>query len=84
MQPRPRETKTLETKAASLELPSLVKLAYLVIGCASVAYFLLHMQRGASLASAADEASLGLMYGVAGLIVVFGVVVVAFSFRDRR
>lgn len=75
---------TETTQAASAEVPALVKLAYLLIGCASLAYFLLHLRSGSTLAAAANEASLGLVYGVAALAVVFGVAVVALSFRRSR
>lgn len=84
MQPQPAPTKAQAAKAATLEMPALVKLAYALIGCASVAYFLIHLQQGSSLAAAAEEASLGLVYGVAALIVIFGVVVVASSLRGER
>jgi hypothetical protein len=76
----PRET----TQAATAEVPALVKLAYLLIGCASLAYYLIHLRSGGTLAAAANDASLGLMYGVAALIVVFGVAVVALSLRRGR
>ncbi len=84
MSPNRSKIPTETTQAASAEVPALVKLAYLLIGCASLAYFLLHLRSGGTLASAANEASLGLVYGVAALAVVFGVVVVALSFRRSR
>jgi hypothetical protein len=84
MSPNRSKLPTETTQAATAEVPALVKLAYLLIGCASLAYFLIHLRSGGSLATAANEASLGLVYGVAALIVVFGVVVVALSFRRGR
>lgn len=58
-----------------------VKLAYLFVGIASVAYFLVHMHGGGSVASAADVASSGLLYGATALAVVFGVGVVGSALR---
>ncbi|HUI76257.1 MAG TPA: hypothetical protein VLY24_00040 [Bryobacteraceae bacterium] len=84
MSPNRAKLPTETTRVATADVPALVKLAYLLIGCASLAYFLLHMRHGSTLAAAANEASLGLVYGVAGLIVVFGVTVVALSFRRGR
>ena len=80
----PNRSKLPTTQAATAEVPALLKLAYLLIGCATIAYFLIHLRSGGTLAAAANEASLGLVYAVAALIVVFGVVVVALSFRRSR
>jgi uncharacterized protein (UPF0333 family) len=70
-------------RTASLDLSAFIKLAYLLIGSVALAYVVIQMQRGGSLATAAESASLGLVYAVGGLIVVFGVAVVALSFRNR-
>ena len=78
---RNSKTPVAKEAAAVNEVPALVKLAYLLIGCASLVYFLLQRSNGGSFVAAANEASLGLVYGVAGLTVVFGIVVVAASFR---
>jgi hypothetical protein len=70
-------------------VPGFLKLAYIVIAGGALAYFLMYMygetshpDRGELVRAmnAATEASAGLMYGIAALIVVFGVIVVAFSF----
>ena len=84
MSPNRHKLATPTTQAATAEVPALVKLAYLLIGCASLAYFLIHLHNGGTLASAANEASLGLVYGVAALSVVFGVSVVVLSFRRNH
>lgn len=60
---------------------SFVKLAYLFVGAASLVYFLLSMHDGGTLAAAATQASLGLLQGVAVLIVVFGLVIVGSALR---
>src|SRR5664279_563754 len=71
------------------EIPGFLKLAYIAIAGGCLAYFLIYMNgevnhegRGhlVRAMNAATEASAGLMYAVAALIVVFGVIVVAFSF----
>jgi hypothetical protein len=84
MSPNRSKLPTETTQVAAAEVPALVKLAYLLIGCASLAYFLMHLRSGGTLAAAANEASLGLVYGVLALVVVFGVVVVALSFQSTR
>src|SRR5579864_122812 len=58
------------------DLSAYVKLAYLLIGAASLVYFLLHMHSGGTLVAAAAQASISLVYGVTALIIVFGVVIV--------
>jgi hypothetical protein len=80
MMPR---TKMPNMRSASLDLSGFIKVAYLLIGSGALAYFLIQMQSGGSLAAAAENASLGLVYAVGGLIIVFGVTVVALSFRKR-
>ena len=71
------------------EVPGFLKLAYIVIAGGAVAYFLMYMygevnhsDRGhlVRAMNAATEASAGLMYAIAAMIVVFGVIVVAFAF----
>jgi hypothetical protein len=71
------------------DIPPFLKFAYIAIAGGAITYFLLfmngetaHPERGALVRTlnAATQASAGLMYAVAGLIVVFGIVVVAFSF----
>jgi hypothetical protein len=64
------------------DLAWLVKLAYLFVGGASIAYFLMVLRNGGSLAAAAAQASVGLLYGVAALILVFGLVIVGGSLRN--
>ena len=77
------------TERASAEIPLFLKLSYIAVAGGCFAYLLLfmngetnHPDRGALVRAmnAATYASSGLMYGVAALIVVFGVIVVAFSF----
>jgi len=66
------------------DLSAYIMLAYLMVGGASLAYFLLHMYGGGTLAGAAAQASISLMYGVTALIIVFGVAVVGLSLRAKR
>jgi len=77
------------TEREGTDVPGFLKLAYIVIAASCLGYFLLyiygevdHPDRGGLVRAfnAATEASGTLMYAIAGLIVVFGVVVVAFSF----
>jgi hypothetical protein len=77
------------TEQAGTEVPGFLKLAYIVIAGGCLTYFLIYMygevnhtERGhlVRALNAATEASAGLMYAIAALIVVFGVIVVAFSF----
>ena len=81
------------TERTDSEIPAFLKLAYPVIAFGSLAYFLIYMygetghpDRGSLVRTlnAATEASGSLMYGVAAMIVVFGVVVVAFSLRRHE
>jgi hypothetical protein len=91
----PEKTKLKEyadgwiTEREGTEIPTFLKLAYIVIAGGCLTYFLLYMygevnhsERGPLVRAlnAATEASAGLMYAIAALIVVFGVVTVAFSF----
>ena len=77
------------TEQAGTEVPGFLKLAYIVIAGGCLAYFLIYMYgevnnegRGhlVRAMNAATEASAGLMYAIAAMIVVFGVIVVAFAF----
>lgn len=77
------------TEREGTSVPSFLKLAYIVIASCAVAYFFIysngetsHPDRGSLVRAlnAATEASGGLMYAIAGLIVIYGIAVVAFSF----
>ena len=72
------------------DIPTFLKFAYIVIAGGAVAYFLLYMygevnhsERGPLVRAlnAATGASAGLMYAIAALIVIFGIITVVFSFR---
>jgi hypothetical protein len=78
------------TEREGTPIPGFLKLAFIVISCSAVAYILLfmngevdHPDRGPLVRAmnAATQASAGLMYIVAGMIVVFGIIVVTFSLR---
>jgi hypothetical protein len=77
------------TEREGTEIPTFLKFAYIVIAGGCVTYFLLYMNgevnhpdRGPLVRAlnAATEASAGLMYAIAALIVIFGVITVVFSF----
>jgi hypothetical protein len=77
------------TEREGTQVPGFLKLAYVVIAGGSLAYFLVYMNgevnhpdRGGLVRAfnAATEASGALMYAIAAMIVIFGVIVVAFSF----
>lgn len=77
------------TEREGTDIPAFLKFAYIVIAGGCLAYFLLYMygevnhpERGPLVRAlnAATEASAGLMYAIAALIVIFGVVTVVFSF----
>ena len=81
------------TEKDGTEVPNFLKLAYVIIIAATLTYFLIFMygevndpDRGRLVRALNDvtQASGSLMYAVAGMIVVFGVVVVAFSFRKSN
>jgi hypothetical protein len=91
----PKETKIKEyaggwiTEREGTSIPTFLKFAYIVIAGGAIAYFFIYMygevnhpDRGALVRAmnAATEASGSLMYGVAALIVIFGIITVAFSF----
>ncbi len=77
------------TEREGTDVPPFLKLAYIVIAGGAVAYFLMYMygetthpDRGALVRAlnAATEASGGLMYAIAALIVIYGIFLVIFSF----
>jgi len=77
------------TERAGTEVPGFLRLAFIAIAGGCLGYFLLfmngevnHAERGhlVRAMNAATEASAGLMYVIAAMIVIFGVVVVAFAF----
>ncbi len=67
----------------SAGLSGYILLAYLLLGGASLAYFLLHVYGGGSIAGAAAQASINLEYGVTALIVAFGVIIIGLSLRGK-
>jgi hypothetical protein len=78
------------TEREGTEVPGFLKLAFIVIAGSCLAYFFIYMygevnhpDRGklVQAMNAATEASGALMYAIAAMIVVFGIIVVAFSFR---
>jgi hypothetical protein len=78
------------TEREGTTIPGFLKLAFVVIAGGCVTYFLLfmngevdHPDRGPLVRAfnAATATSAVLMYAVVAMIVVFGIVVVAFSFR---
>jgi hypothetical protein len=77
------QAKLPNIKAASLDLPAFIKLVYLLIGSGALAWFLFQIRQGGSLAAAAENASLGLVYALGGLIIVFGIIVIGSSLRKR-
>ena len=77
------------TEREGTVVPGFLKLAYIVIACGAFAYFFLYMygevdhpDRGGLVRAlnAATEASAGLMYAIAAMILIFGIIVVLFSF----
>jgi hypothetical protein len=81
------------TEREGTDIPGFLKLAYIVIAGGALAYFFIYMygetqnpDRGrlVQAMNAATEASGSLMYLIAAMIVVFGVIVVAFSFSKPR
>jgi hypothetical protein len=77
------------TEREGTAVPGFLKLAYIVIVVSCAAYFLMYMcgevnhpERGPLVRAmnAATEASGTLMYAIAALIVIYGIIVVAFSF----
>jgi hypothetical protein len=81
------------TEREGTEVPGFLKLAYIVIAGGALAYFFVYMygetnnpDRGHLVRAfnAATEASGALMYAIAAMIIVFGVIVIAFSFRKSH
>ena len=81
------------TEREGTAIPPFLKLSYIVVAGGALAYFLMfmygettHHERGPLVRTlnAATQASAGLMYAIAGLIVIFGVIVVAFSFSKHE
>ena len=77
------------TEREGTVIPGFLKWAYIVIAGGAFTYFLVYMygevnnpDRGPLVRSmnAATEASGALMYAIAALILIFGIIVVAFSF----
>ena len=78
------------TEREGTEVPGFLKLAFVVIAAGTLGYFFLYMygevnhsERGVLVRqlNAATEASGVLMYLIAAMIVVFGIIVVAFALR---
>ena len=81
------------TERSGTEVPAFLKFAFIAIAGGCLAYFFIYMygevnhpDRGVLVKAlnAATQASAALMYAVAAMIVVFGVIVVAFSFRRGK
>jgi flagellar biosynthesis protein FlhB len=77
------------TEREGTTVPGFLKLAYIVIAAGAATYFFKYMygevnhaDRGPLVRAlnAATEASGSLMYAIAALIVIYGIIVVAFSF----
>jgi choline-glycine betaine transporter len=77
------------TEREDAGIPGFLKLSYIAIAGGALAYFFIYMYGEVNNAgrgylvramNAATEASAGLMYAIAALIAVFGVVVVSFAF----
>lgn len=77
------------TEREGTGIPAFLKFAYIAIVAGAVVYFLMfmngevnHSDRGSLVRAmnAATETSAGLMYAIVALVVVYGVIVVAFSF----
>lgn len=77
------------TEREGTQIPGFLKWAYIVIAGGALTYFFVYMygevdhpDRGPLVRAmnAATEASGALMYAIAAMILVFGIVVVAFSF----
>ena len=81
------------TEREGTEIPSFLKLSFIVIAAGAVAYFLMyrngettHPDRGRLVEAfnAATESSPGLMYAIAAMIVIFGLILVSFAFRKHE
>ncbi len=81
------------TERSGTEVPTFLKFAFIAIAGGAIAYFLIYMygevnhpDRGVLVRAmnAATEASAALMYAIVAMIIVYGVIVVAFSFRRNK
>ena len=81
------------TERTGTEVPGFLKLAFIVIVACVIGYFFIYMygetshsDRGALVRAlnAATGASATLMYIVVAMIVIYGLIVVAFSFRKTK
>jgi hypothetical protein len=81
------------TERAGTEVPGFLKLAFIAIAGGALIYFFLfmygetaHEDRGALVRqmNAATEASAVMMYLVAAMVIVFGIIVVAFALRKSH
>ena len=81
------------TEREGTEVPGFLKLAFVVIAAGCLGYLLLfmngevdHPDRGPLVRTfnAATETSATLMYAVAAMIIVFGVIVVAFALKKSH
>ena len=81
------------TERTGTEVPTFLKFAFIAIAGGCHAYFFIYMygevnhpDRGVLVKAlnAATEASATLMYIIAAMIIAFGVIVVAFSFRRSK
>jgi len=81
------------TEREGTEVPGFLKLAFIVIATGALAYLLIfmngevdHPDRGQLVRAfnAATETSATMMYAVAALVIVFGVIVVAFALKKSH
>ncbi|HTQ54395.1 MAG TPA: hypothetical protein VMI94_08045 [Bryobacteraceae bacterium] len=81
------------TERSGTDVPPFLKLAFIVIAGGAAAYFFLYMygevnhpDRGPLVRAlnAATEASGTLMYIIAAMVIIYGLIVVAFSFRKIK
>lgn len=81
------------TERSGTEVPAFLKLAYVVIAGSAIAYFFIYMwgetthsDRGPLVRAmnAATEASSTLMFAIAAMIIIYGIILVAFSFRKSH
>jgi uncharacterized membrane protein HdeD (DUF308 family) len=81
------------TERSGTEVPAFLKFAFIAIAGGCLAYFFIYMygevnhpDRGVLVKAmnAATEASAALMYVIAAMIIVYGIIVVAFSFRRPK
>lgn len=77
------------TERKGTEIPAFLKVAYILIACGGLAYFLIYMNgevnhstRGALVRqfNSVTQSSPGLMYFVAALIAIFAIITVKFAF----